>query len=341
MKTLFLGLCLSLLPAALPTALSAEVAGLREGTIPAPHHGRDMELAVWYPAAEGSATAPFAGNAVFEPVTVAPGAEPVTGRYPLVLLSHGLGGHYRSLAWLAVALAERGAVVVAVNHPESTVFDFDMQAGLRHWTRAEDLRLALDHVLADAVLGPMVDEGRIAATGFSYGGWTALTLAGVRGNLAGYRAHCATAPSVHCRDIVARGGDLGLLDAEAWDGYLAEARVDTVVAIDPGLTWGLEAADVAGLAVPALLIQLGEGTDRLDSTDISAAGSGFAALVPEARVVEVAPAYHFSALPLCTDAGAAILEEEKDDPVCTDPAGAERAAIHAAVIAAVAEHLGP
>lgn len=116
--------------------------------------------------------------------------------------------------------------------------------------------------------------------------------------------------------------------------------MDAVVAIDPGLTWGLEAVDVAGLRVPALLIQLGAGADRLDSTDISAEGSGFAALVPQAQVVELAPAYHFSVLPLCTEKGAMILEEEKDDPVCTDPAGADRAAIHEAVIAAVVGHLG-
>jgi len=340
MKTLILGLCLSLMPAVLCAEGAGHVAGMQEGTIPAPHHGREMEFALWYPAVQGSATASFGGNPVFRPVTVAPEAEAVAGRHPLILLSHGLGGHYRSLGWLAVALAERGAVVVAVNHPESTVFDFDMQAGLRHWTRAEDLRLALDHVLADPVLGPMVDETRIAAAGFSYGGWTALTLAGVRGNLAGYRALCATAPTGHCRDIAAQGGDLGLLEAGAWDADLADARVDAVVAIDPGLTWGLEAADVAGLAVPALLIQLGAGVDRLDSTDISAGGSGFAALVPQARVAEVAPAYHFSVLPLCTEKGAAILEAEGDDPVCTDPVGAVRAAIHRAVIAAVVQHLG-
>lgn len=340
MKTLIVTLCLSLLPAALSAEGAGPVAGVHEGTIPAPHHGRDMEFAVWYPAVDGSAVAPFAGNPVFRPVTVAPEAEAVAGRYPLVLLSHGLGGHYRSLAWLAVALAARGAVVVAVNHPESTVFDFDMQAGLRHWTRAEDLRLALDHVLADPVLGPMIDEARIAAAGFSYGGWTALSLGGVQGNLAGYRAHCATAATGHCRDIAARGGDLGRLNAALWDGDLADARVDAVVAIDPGLTWGLEAADVAGLQVPTLLIQLGAGADRLDSTDISNEGSRFAALLPQARVVEVAPAYHFSVLPLCTEKGAAILEEEGDDPVCTDPEGADRGAIHEAVIAVVAGHLG-
>ena len=96
MKNPILASCLSLMPA----ALFAQVAGVQEGTIPAPHHGREMEFAVWYPGVAGSVVAPFAGNAVFQPVTVATNAKAVPGRYPLVLLSHGLGGHYRSLGWL-------------------------------------------------------------------------------------------------------------------------------------------------------------------------------------------------------------------------------------------------
>ncbi len=88
------------------------------------------------------------------------------------------------------------------------------------------------------------------------------------------------------------------------------------------------------------LRQMGRGADRLDSTDISARGSGFAALLPQAKTLEIAPAYHFSVLPLCTDKGAQILLDEKDDPVCTDPVGADRADIHARVIATPKAHLG-
>ena len=35
-----------------------------------------------------------------------------------------------------------------------------------------------------------VDESRIVAVGFSYGGWTALSMGGATGNLAGYAAYC-------------------------------------------------------------------------------------------------------------------------------------------------------
>ena len=45
-------------------------------------------------------------------------------------------------------------------------------------------------------------------------------------------------------------------------------------------------------------------------------------------------------LPLCKPAGAAILAEEKDHPVCTDPAGADRAAIHRQVLADASAFFG-
>lgn len=113
-----------------------------------------------------------------------------------------------------------------------------------------------------------------------------------------------------------------------------------LVAIDPALTWRLTPAHVADLDAETLLIQLGAGSDRLPATDIGPEGSGFAALLPAARVLEIAPAAHFSVLPLCTPAGPTLLEEDGDDPVCTDPAGADRAQIHAQVLAAAAEFLG-
>ncbi|TQM89917.1 alpha/beta hydrolase family protein [Roseinatronobacter monicus] len=325
--------------AILPAVLSAQTVGLRESTMPAPHHDRDMGYAVWYPAIQGSASAPFGGNPIFEPNMVALNAAPADGRYPLVVLSHGLGGHYRSLGWLAAGLAQSGAVVVGVNHPNSTVFDFDMQTGLEHWTRAQDLSRALDDLLADPVLGGMIDPGRISALGFSYGGWTALSLGGVRGNLAGYISHCDTTPSRHCADITRAGSDLRMLDAALWDGDHADPRITRVVAIDPGLSFGLNARDVAGLDASTLLIQLGAGADRLDATDVSADGSNLSGLLPQADLLEIAPAAHFSVLPLCTAQGAEILEEENDDPVCTDPEGADRATIHAQVLAATRAHL--
>lgn len=322
-----------------PIFLCAQTAGLREESLYAPHHNRELDFALWYPASAEAETAPYGGNPVFLPNGVARGAAPVSGRHPVIVMSHGLGGHYRALGWLATGLAQHGAIVLAVNHPNSTVFDFDMQAGLEHWTRVQDLTLVLDHLVADPEFGDLMDPDRVAAVGFSYGGWTALSMAGVRGNLEGYIHHCDTVSNRHCEDITRAGSDLRLLDRAAWDNDYADQRIRQVVAIDPGLTFGLTASSVAGFKASSLLIQLGRGNDRLDATDISADGSNLTALLPQAHVVEIAPAAHFSVLPQCTDMGAAILEEENDDPVCTDPEGANRADIHAQVLSAIVEHL--
>ncbi len=322
------------------TAAAADVAGYTPLVFDAPHHGRDVLGAVWYPAQDDGRRFTFAENGVFHGVEVFEEASVSEGTFPVVLLSHGMGGNIRSLAWLSAALAERGAVVVSVNHPNSTWGDFDLKAGMVHGTRAKDLSIALDVLATDPQFGDHLDLSRVMAAGFSYGGWTALSLGGVIGDHAGYIAHCAEhgAASSHCDDLMSAEIQVGDADPEVWNASYADGRVTHVVAIDPGLTWGLGADAVEGVISDITLIGLGDAADRMLATDYDA--SGFAALLPDATAMTLAPAMHFSALPLCKPMGAAILAEEGDDPVCTDPEGTDRAAIHAAIIAQLAGDLG-
>lgn len=324
--------------ALMASTATADVAGYAPLTIEAPHHGRAMLGAIWYPAAPGGRVFTFAENGVFHGIQVVEEAPVAQGVYPVVVLSHGMGGNIRSLAWLAAGLAERGAIVVSMNHPNSTWGDFDLAAGLRHWSRVQDMSLALDVVLADPQLAGHMDEGRIMAAGFSYGGWSALSMGGLRGDHAGYVAHCAAygAASSHCDDLMGAGIRVQDVAPDLWDAPYGDARVTHVVAIDPGLTWGI--SDAQGLVADVTLIGLGAGADRMLATDFDA--SGFADLVAGADVLRIAPAMHFSGLPLCKPMGPAILREEGDDPVCTDPEGTDRAAVHAQIIAQMADDLG-
>ncbi len=322
-----------------PTVVAADPPGFRPVSVEAPHHGRPVTGGLWYPTEVVGHTTVIAENPVFFGVEVIKDAPMAGGPAPLVLLSHGLGGNMRSMAWLATGLAERGAIVVAVNHPNSTWGDFDMEAGLDHWTRVADLSLVLDTLMADPVFADRIDQDRIMASGFSFGGWTALSMGGVTGRLEGYVAHCDVyvVSSSHCQ-ILARGGiDLRDLAAEAWDASYKDWRITHIAAIDPGLVWGLEKTDTEALVENVTLFGLGEGRDRLVAADFDA--SGFAGLVPQASVERLAPAFHFSMLPLCKPAGAAILKEENDDPVCTDPEGADRASLHQSVIDRIANDL--
>ena len=130
------------------TTATAEVsAGFAPLMLDAPHHGRQIEMALWYPAETTDAVFNLFENGVFYGTPVIQDAQIINGSYPVVLMSHGLGGNFYTLGWLAAGLAKRGAIVVSVNHPNSTTRDFDIRAGLDHWTRAEDLSVALDYIL--------------------------------------------------------------------------------------------------------------------------------------------------------------------------------------------------
>lgn len=321
------------------TEIAAQNIGLVELTIAAPHHDHDMQMAVMFPTV-GQQHTLFAENAVFYGTAVAQNATPVPGRHPVVLLSHGWGGNYARMAWLGAGLVSKGAIVVAVNHPSSTTFDLNFDTAFNHWTRAQDLSTALDHVLQDPAFAPLIDTSRIYATGFSYGGWTALSLGGVRGNRDGFFNYCEAAGpgSQFCAELETNGVDINAIDQEKYEASYKDRRISGIAAIDPGLTWDIAPKDVQDVTAPLLLIGLGDGADRLNATDTSAFGSGFEALVPQATAMTIAPAMHFTALGLCKPAGEAILIEEQDDPVCTDPVGTDRVQVLDTIIDALADH---
>jgi predicted dienelactone hydrolase len=338
MKYILIALAL-VLP--IKAAVAADTVGLTTLSVPAANHGREIKMAVMYPG-EGGTETMLGENPVFFGTAVHEHAKPLPGKHPVILLSHGWGGNYVRMGWLGAGLAAKGAIVVAVNHPNSTTGDLAYQSALNHWTRAQDLSTALDYVLKDPALAAVIDPTRIYAAGYSYGGWTALSLAGLKGRSEGFDQYCKAAGdgSDFCRELKKAGVEISSLDSVKWHASYKDKRIAAAAAIDPGLTWGLTESDVTELDVPVLLIGLGQGKDRLEATDTSATGSNFEALFLAARVEHVAPATHFTALGICKPAGEALLLEEKDDPVCTDPPGTDRKAVQVRIISLLAKHFG-
>lgn len=320
-------------------SVAADKVGLKTLSIPAAHHTSNIKMTVMYPAEGGNKTV-LGENAVFFGVTVYEQAKALQGKYPVILLSHGWGGNNTRMSWLSAGLAARGAIVVAVNHPNSSTGDLRYQSALNHWTRVQDLTLALDYVLKEPNLAVSIDPTRIYAAGYSYGGWTALSIAGLKGRREGFDQYCKAAGvgSDFCRELKNRGVEILTLDSAKYQASYKDKRIIATAAIDPGLTWGLTASDVNELDMPVLLISLGQGKDRLQATDTSATGSNLEALLPTAKVAHVAPAMHFTALGICKPAGEAILIEEKDDPVCTDPVGTDRKAVIERIIELLTKH---
>lgn len=322
------------------TTASSDPAGLRMTNIEMPHHNSRAGISIWYPNGGGGDQEVVAENLVFYGVDAVIGADVQGGTHPVVMFSHGMGGTTRAQAWLSSGLALRGAIVVSVNHSNSTWGDFDMSEGVNHWTRVADLSTALDALMADPAFADHIDTTRIMATGFSYGGWTALSIGGMTGNHAGFVETCeAKIDNMEaCDMLLSDEVNIQGIDPDIWDASYADARITHVTAIDPGLVWGLTAANVVEFSQNAHLIGFGGPNDRMSATNFDE--SGLADLLPDAKFTQFEPGFHFTAMPLCKPAAEGILLEENDDPVCTDPVGTDRAAVHSAIIGMIADDLG-
>ncbi|MFF1411251.1 alpha/beta hydrolase family protein [Streptomyces sp. NPDC058289] len=123
-----------------------------------------------------------------------PGARPVDGRRPLVILSPGFTAHRATLTSLAEDLASRGYVVASVDHAYESVgtafpggrvltcLACEQTGGEAGYRKVTDTRALDSSFLLDRLTGPrpawrhadVIDRGRIAMTGHSIGGASAV-----------------------------------------------------------------------------------------------------------------------------------------------------------------------
>lgn len=117
-----------------------------------------------------------------------PGAAAQAGPVPLIVFSHGLGGHRRGYSYLGERLSARGHASLHVQHVGSdtsvwldnpfTLLDRlgDAAHEREAVERARDMSFVLDQVLDPAVspVGDYVDRRRVFAAGHSYGANTTL-----------------------------------------------------------------------------------------------------------------------------------------------------------------------
>ncbi|MBE9079363.1 alpha/beta hydrolase [Romeria aff. gracilis LEGE 07310] len=122
---------------------------------------------------------------------------------PVVVLSHGLGGSQRTLAYLAEHLASYGFAVLVVEHPGSSEEQLSalLSGQASRVTPPDELTrrpLAIQELLndlthltrLDARLRGRLDLRRIGVMGQSFGAYTTLALAGAEINLERLEAAC-------------------------------------------------------------------------------------------------------------------------------------------------------
>ncbi|WP_188238166.1 alpha/beta hydrolase family protein [Sphingopyxis sp. LK2115] len=289
-----------------------------------------LRITVWYPAAsdDSAGTAPPAAR------DAPPAAR---GRRGVILLSHGFGGAAVAMGWFAAAMAEAGYVVIGVDHPGNNGLDPMTRAGAAlFFERPGDLRRAYDHVAADAELGPLLDPDRVAAAGFSAGGFTTLALAGARVEPERLRRFCAANPddgvcrpqieyAVPIKDVLA------ILDSAPARARLAQAaaarphpRIRALLVMAPAIVQAFDPASLATIDAEARFI-LG-GADHVAPGTTN--GLVAAARLPRAHHQIVPDAGHYDFLATCAAGSPDPL------PFCAHqrrPAAVHRAAITAAL----------
>jgi fermentation-respiration switch protein FrsA (DUF1100 family) len=135
---------------------------------------RTLRTAIYYPA-----LVPSGGDAVPNAPPAPPGH---SGRYPLVLFSHGLGGDAAFYVEVLKSWASAGYVVAAPAYPLSNVnADGGFIAANGFGDAANqpaDATFVITQVLErqEALLGGIIDPQRIGASGHSFGGSTTYAL---------------------------------------------------------------------------------------------------------------------------------------------------------------------
>jgi predicted dienelactone hydrolase len=328
--------------AAIATTAEADAPGFRDITITDPTVDRTLSAVVWYPAVSTAKIESVGENAAFIGIPAIRDASPADGRHPLVVLSHGYGGSWRNLSWLAGELVAQGYIVAAANHPGTTTFDHRSEEAARLWERPRDLTRLIDALLADSALAGRIDARRIAAIGYSLGGWTVAALAGARVDAERFVADCKANASLRaCRHAHELGLDRVGEARASLEGDLRDPRIAAFVSLDLGLARGFTPESLAQLNVPALVIAA--GTDVGDMP--AALESGYLASSLPRSVTEyvvIPDAMHFSFMQVCKPGAGEWIEKETpgDGVVCKDGGTRNREAIHHEVSQRIVTFLG-
>lgn len=183
-------------PDAPPLALRGEFqVGVKTLKLTDSTRKRDFTLEVWYPAKltagqlEATVYSARAGALDIKLTGQAlRNAAPSSGKYPLIIVSHGQPGSRYALTYLTEALAARGFVVAAIDHTGSTYGDLKQESFVSSIVdRPLDVLYTLE---ALPKLIPGADGQNVGLLGYSYGGYTSLNAAGVALSKADLETYC-------------------------------------------------------------------------------------------------------------------------------------------------------
>jgi predicted dienelactone hydrolase len=298
-------------------------AGFLDLTLTDPVEGGPMPAVVFYP------TTAIGGSTQVGPFTIAATrrALPATGSYPLIVHSHGTGGSHLGHHDTLAALARAGFVAAAVQHPRDNYQD-DSGFGtdLQLIGRPHHIVALIDGVLAHAVIGPLVDRGKIGMAGFSAGGYTTLLIAGAAPDFALREDYRRAVPNDPLRKRAeAAGRERRKPDLKV----VADPRVRAAFVMAPALGYVFDKAGLEKVQVPVRLYRPAADEVLVHPWNAERIAQ-MLPRPPEYQVIDLAGHYVF--LAPCP-----MLLALRNPAICKDPQGVDRAAIHERVNAEMVE----
>ena len=122
-------------------------------------------------------------------VSYADNGNPLNGFYPIVLISHGIGGQYRNHHLTATRLVQDGNVVIAPTHARDLQVNRSATISRMEF-RQHDLTAALVAVTSDPLISRVVNLEKVRAVGYSLGSASVLIASGARFDTQKLVTHC-------------------------------------------------------------------------------------------------------------------------------------------------------
>ncbi|MGI9381516.1 MAG: alpha/beta hydrolase family protein, partial [Methyloligellaceae bacterium] len=292
--------------------------------------GGRMRYSLWYPTEVSDgvvSVGPFEFPGTWD-------AEPATGPFGLVVLSHGSGGSDLGHRDTGIALAKAGFIAAAPLHPRNNFRD-DIHDDRRIVLdgRPRQLSAVIDALLAQEAWSSRIDSKKIAAFGFSAGGYTVLAALGAEREYARTLDHCErhAEEDPYCRIIngpgrAARVRDYADPAQSAFDGRLRAA-----VIADP-FTAPFSDEALAAMPPAKLLFFRPEVEDKLTAEFHASRVVGVLRRrddIPEPQEVLVPGAHHLSFLaPFPESVGRSLAGPEGFDAAAFNEEMTRRAALH-------------
>jgi len=292
-------------------------AGFQQGVAADPN-GKPLVIGIWYPS-----------QTIAKPVSLGPTTmtvainAPVNGKaLPMIVMSHGTGGSYLGHFDTAIALADAGFVVVAMNHTGDNYADHSRSVDIMD--RPRQVSRVLDHMMSTWEGRAAIDARRVGMFGFSSGGFTTLAIIGGIPDFTKIGPMCRQYPGDFACQLLAKNGSPGAAPAAI---TVADARIKAAVVAAPALGFTFSPDGLKDVKVP---VQLWRAENDVIVPHPRYAEAVRLALpeAPDYRVV--ANAGHYDFLAPCSDALASIAPA-----ICTSSVGFDRAAFHVGFDSAV------